>query len=187
MEIIAFGYKKGSGKNTIAKFLSTHIRCTHPGLKVTEVSFAAKVKDISYQLYGWLGLKRGIYYETHRDEKERPLELITLSPRQIWIGVGNKLREIYPDTWINYALNSVKGDIIIITDLGFINEAKAIRNQNGKLIKIIREGIPTGTDARETELDNWADWDSIIKNSGSLDNLYNESVLLWSKIENEQI
>lgn len=180
--IIALGYKKGSGKNTFAKFLSTHIRCSCNRLKVTEISFAAKLKDISFQLYGWAGLKRGIYYETHYDEKEVPLELIAKSPREIWIEVGNKLREVYPGTWIDYALNGVKGDIIIITDLGFLNEAKAITNQNGYPIKLVRDNELKGTDSREVELDDFNDWHKVIDNNGTMDDLYQQALELWNEI-----
>ena len=136
--VIGLGYKKGSGKNTFAKFLGTHIRCSCNHLKVQEVSFAHKVKDLAFQLYGWAGIQRPIYYETHYSDKEITLPQLGKSPRQIWIEIGNKMREIYQNTWIDYALNGVKGDIIIITDMGFLNEAKAILFKHGYLIKIQR-------------------------------------------------
>lgn len=181
-KIIGIGYKKNSGKNSFAKFLTTHIHCTEPKLKVKEVSFALKVKDIAFQLYSWANLKRAIYYETHYSDKEIVLPELGLSPRDIWIGVGNKMREIYPGTWIEYALNSIKEDVIIITDLGFGNEARSIRDRNGILIKLHRDGIPRGTDARETELDSWPGWDFVIENNGSLDDLYKKAVALWNLI-----
>jgi hypothetical protein len=74
--------------------------------------------------------------------------------------------------------------VILISDLGFTNEATAIRSMNGKLIKIMRDGQQLGTDPREVELDSWTDWDSVIDNNGSLDDLYNKAVLLWEEIEN---
>jgi len=179
MIVIGFGYKKSSGKSTLAKFLSTHINCTHPKLRVTEVSFASKLKDISFQLYGWAGLKRAIYYETHYTDKEIILPLIGMSPREIWIGIGNSLRAVYSNTWIDYALKSIKSDIIIISDMGFTNEARAIRTKGGKLIKLIRDNQPKGTDPREVELDSWADWDLVINNNGSLDDLYKHAIRIW--------
>ena len=69
MKILAFGHRKSVGKSTASKFLTTHLRCEYPDLKIKEVSFAAKLKDISWQLFGWAGLQRGVYYETHYREK----------------------------------------------------------------------------------------------------------------------
>ena len=169
--ILGIGYKKGSGKNTLAKLVNTYLqRCC--GKCITkQVSFAEKVKDISYQLYGWGGLKRGIHYETNYQEKELVLPKLGLSPRDIWIGVGNGMREIYPDTWINYALHGVKANVILITDMGFINEAKAIKEANGFTCRVTRSNIPRGTDARETELDSWTDWDFDVTNDETINDL----------------
>jgi hypothetical protein len=102
--IIGIGYKKGNGKNCLCTFLSTYLRCTYPKMKITEISFASKLKDIAFQLYGHFGVKRGIYYETHRDEKEQVLPIINKSPRQIYIELGNAIRSVYMPTWIDYAL-----------------------------------------------------------------------------------
>ena len=168
MKIVGIGYKKGSGKDQFVSFMHTFIRCTEPGLCVKRVSFADKLKDISHQLYHWAGLEAGIYYETHRAKKEVSLPLIGKSPRQLWIEVGNKLREVYPGTWLDFALRGVVADILFIKDVRFINEAWAIREHGGTLIRIDRPGIPRGTDPAEVELDSWDDWDLIIKNSASL-------------------
>lgn len=171
--IIAFGYKKGVGKSTAGKFLNTYLKLEMPDLKVKHISFAAKLKDISFQLYKWAGLKRGIYYETHYQEKEVVLPKLGLSPREIWIGVGNKMREIYSDTWISFALYGVSADVLIITDLRFYNEAEAILSAGGIIIKINRPGLPQGTDPAEIDLDSYADykWNYIIDNSGTLQDL----------------
>jgi len=168
-KIITFGYKKGVGKSTAAKFLTTYLRLQ--GNTTKSVSFASKLKDIAHQLYKWGGLQRGVYYETNYQEKEVVLPLIGKSPRQIWIELGNKVREIHPDTWIQCALQPNGIDYIIITDLRFPNEAKAIKEADGKLVKINRPNIPTGTDPAEIELDNWNDWDEVINNTGSLKDL----------------
>jgi hypothetical protein len=178
MKIIAFGYKKGVGKDTIGKFLMTQLRIRHPGLNVQHVSFAAKLKDICFQLYGWAGLERGVYYETHRNKKEVILPKLGMSPRANWIEVGNKLREVYKDTWIDFALKGVKADVIVITDCGFINEAIAIKKAGGFLCKVQRDGLPQGTDAREVELDTWHDWDYVVNNESTLEQLNQTAEML---------
>lgn len=172
MKIVAIGHQKGVGKDTAAGFLNTILRIAAPHLIVKHISFAAKLKDIAFQLYSWAGLKRGIYYETHYLEKEVPLpQLNGLTPRDIWIAVGNKMREIYPSTWIDYALNGVKADIIIISDLRFKNEAIAVKKVDGTLFKVARDNVPKGNDPAEIDLLGWTDWDKIIVNNGTLDEL----------------
>lgn len=178
MKIIGLGYKKGVGKNTFSKFMITFLRCERPDLKIKEVSFAAKLKDICYQLYGWTELKRGIFYESHRDKKEQVLPQLNKSPRDIWIEVGNKLREVYSKTWIDYALNSLVADIIIITDLRFKNEAQAIRSLNGQLYRIDRSDQKLGTDPAEVDLDDWQHWDAIINNTGTLKDLNEQAEII---------
>ena len=102
-----------------------------------------------------------------------------MSPREIWIGVGNQLREVYPETWIKYALN-VQADFIIISDLRFRNEAEAIQNKGGILVKMIRSNLTKGNDAAEIELDSWDAWDYILDNNGTLSELNQKVISLVS-------
>jgi len=168
MQIIAFAFKKGSGKSTAGKFLSTYLKINANHLKVKQISFAAKLKDVCHQLYKWAGLQSAIYYESHRNKKEVVLPKVGLSPRDIWIQVGNKMREVYENTWIDFALQGVSADILIISDLRFPNEASAIIEHGGLLVKISRDGLPQGTDPAEVDLDDWENWDYVIANNFSL-------------------
>ena len=173
MKIIAFGYKKGVGKNTAGKFLNTFLRLEKPQFKIKHISFAAKLKDIAYQLYGWAGLKRGVYYESHRDEKEIIIPKLGFSPRDIWIWIGNSMREIYANTWIDFVLHNIRTDILIITDLRFRNEADAIQKAGGFIVKIDRPNILQGMDPAEVDLDFWPlhKWNYVINNTGTLQDL----------------
>lgn len=168
MKIVGIGYKKGVGKNTLAKFMTTYLKCERPDLNIKELSFAAKLKDIAFQLYGWAGMRPGQYYENHREAKEKGLPELGLTPRGIWIELGNNIRKIYGMTWVDYALKSASADILIITDVRFRNEAQAIRSQGGKLIKIVRDEILQGSDPAEIDLDDWKNWDHMIFNNYSL-------------------
>jgi hypothetical protein len=140
-------------------------------VKSCRASFADKLKDVAFQLYGWAGLKKGIYYETHYKEKEKVLPELRLSPRDIWIQMGNKMREIYADTWIDFVLKGVDCDVIIITDLRFRNEAKKLLERGATLVQIHRPGVLRGTDPAEVDLINWGHWDYIINNNGRLTDL----------------
>ena len=158
--------------DSVKSIFFVDLKIENPSLKIKQISFAAKLKDVSYQLYSWAGLKIGVYYESHYELKEVALPHLELSPRQIWIEVGNKMREIYSDTWINFALFGVQADILIITDLRFCNEAAAILETGGLVKKINRFNIPQGTDLAEIDLDTWGEWYDIIDNGGSLQDLH---------------
>lgn len=170
-KIIAFGHQKGVGKDTAAKFLDTFLRVNYPKLKIKNIGFADKLKDISYQLFKWGELKRGIFYETHYEEKEIVLPRLEKSPRDIWKLVGNKMREIDLYVWIDNVLKNVDADIIIISDLRFINEATEIKAAGGMLVKITRPNVTQGTDPAEIDLKDWTYWDYFIDNRGTLQDL----------------
>ncbi len=52
----------------------------------------------------------------------------------------------------------------IVTDVRFPNEADAIRNAGGVLVKVERPGLSTGTHPSETALDDYKNWDYVIDN-----------------------
>ena len=175
--IIAFGHRKYSGKDTAAKLLETLIRCENRNVKVVKISFASKLKDVAWQLYWWAGLQQEIFYEAHPEFKEVILPKLGKTPREIWIELGNKMREIYPATWIDFALHGIKADIVIITDLRYLNETEAIHKQKGICIKIEAQerltanGIKPGTDVADTALADWTGWNYIVDNNGTMQEL----------------
>lgn len=72
----------------------------------------------------------------------------------------------------------------IITDVRFLNEAQAIVNHGGILIRISRGDVDDWRNARDLHpseilLDNWSSkvkpWDYYIKNTGTLEDLYKEA------------
>lgn len=85
-----------------------------------------------------------------------------------WKHVGKEIPYIEP-------IIPKSGSNWIITDLRFPNEAEAIKEKGGLLIKIIRlqQEPPTSEKLHESEvaLDNWNDWDEIIYNDGTLEDL----------------
>ena len=76
---------------------------------------------------------------------------------------------------------------MIISDLRFKNEAKAIRDKDGILIKINRPNIEMGTDPAEVDLDDWDDWNSVIKNNGSLGDLNKKNGSIGGEIVSREI
>lgn len=173
--IIGVGYKKRVGKDTFCDFLLAELRSRigQPGIR--KIGFADKLKDVTFQLYGWAGLQNGAYYEQHPEKKEVVLPRIGMSPREIWIKFGTDAVRgcVYQDTWIAYGLNLPCALVTIVKDVGFWNEATAVREKDGYLIKLTNNRAPNdGVDGREVELDSWTDWDAVYANDGSMAELH---------------
>ncbi len=172
MYIIGIGHRKYTGKSTAARFLATQYRLHNKGSNVIIRPFAWKLKEISYELYHWCGMKSPEYYEEHPEDKEDYLDLIGKSVRQIWIEIGNKLRDVYIGTWLDYLLNGTKADLLIIPDVRYNNEATAIKAKGGFLIRIDRPDIPHTDDIADVALASYNDWDAIITNDGDIGSLF---------------
>ncbi len=183
MKIIAIGHQKEVGKSTLAKYLITILRIRNKGKKIGLVSFADGVKEVSYKVFSWTGIMPGIYYESHYKEKEILLSC-GLSPRDIWIAVGNKMREIDSRAWILSALENANYDIIIISDLRFWDEAVALEELKACLVRLNRN-VPRGEDPAEVSLLSWKKWCLDIKNNGSLQDLYKQAERIADFLEKE--
>lgn len=182
MKIIALGHQKGVGKSTLAKFLITELRVRNKGFKIGQLSFADGVKDISHQLFSWTGLKDGQYYENVYQDKENPLKC-GLTPRDIWIDIGNKMREIDPNVWIELAFYNCDYDIAIISDLRFQNEARWLENHDACNIKVHKD-VSRGDDPAEIDLLDYDNWCMEIDNNGTLQDLYSQAQLIADYLEN---
>jgi hypothetical protein len=182
-KIVAFGHRKRTGKDTAGGLLRKHLAVIAPELRVEEVSFAAKLKEISYDLFGWGGLQPGPYYELPENAhlREVVLPLLGKTPRQIWIEVGNLMRQVHSDVWINNAL-FVPADIVIVRDLRYHNEADIIEAKGGDRYKMVRDGVPVSNDVADVNLDNYTKWSGIIYNNGTITDLSDKMVDLAEKV-----
>lgn len=113
---IAIAGRMASGKTTLAQELVKDFQ--RNGQDASIVSLAGKVKEIATDLFGMT-------------EKNRPLL------QQI----GMKMREIEPDVWLDYVIHladkeQAKGNIVIVDDVRFVNEAEKLNEKGWKVIKI---------------------------------------------------
>lgn len=101
-----------------------------------------------------------------------------------WIGTEAMRDVIHPDVWVNalfadYDPHTVDPTLEepiqypnwLITDLRFPNEMQRIKKFGGKCIRVERPGIQTTDHISETALDNVSQWDELICNDGTLDDL----------------
>lgn len=153
---IAFGYKMGSGKDTCATFL-----CDKYGGKI--LAFA----DPLYDLLHIAQLKCGFPH---------------IKDRKFLQFIGTEwARGIDDMVWVKQFLKSasvISDAPIYCSDLRFINEAEALKENGWTLVKIMRNetenrvGTGDALHCSETELDKFDNWDYVIENNGSLEELY---------------
>jgi hypothetical protein len=167
--IIGLGYKARSGKDLVADYLVREF-----GFNKT--AFAETLKEacgaIFYlnktQLYG--------------SKKEVVDDFWKQTPRYILQRVGTEcMRQGYdPDIWINSLKRRImaakKDTRWVVADVRFPNEANAIKEWGGTVIRIDRPqaGASGGISqhASEVSLEGFDAWDYVLENNGSVDDLF---------------
>jgi len=95
--------------------------------------------------------------------------------RDLLIGLGEGMREVDPEYWIEAEdQNLMPGNNYIFTDVRRYNEAAYIKSRGGILINVHRPNIDRGKDQPEVELDNFNGWDIKLDNSKDLSYLYDQ-------------
>lgn len=173
MNLIGISGKKFSGKDTIAHML---------GLQYERKQFAGKLKQMTAILLG---------VPSHRlDEQEFKATSLgpawhDLTPRIILQRIGTEIgRNLHEDIWITAAFADLHplGNYVF-TDVRFPNEADAIDNKGGILIRVERPGIISDDQhPSETALDNYSNWDYVIVNDGTIQNLADKVMIMMEKL-----
>lgn len=135
----------GSGKDTIADYLTTH-----KGFK--RLSFAASLKDAVAAVFGWDRELLEGSTKTSREWREQKDEWwsnrlgIHVTPRWILQNWGTEVcrQGFHEDIWVASVENKLikSKDDIVITDCRFTNEVDAIRNAGGITIRVERGDRP---------------------------------------------
>lgn len=95
------------------------------------------------------------------------------TPRSLmqYLGTDWGRNLIHPNIWINSTIKDIGENNALITDVRFPNECRAIRENNGLLIRVLRDTNLKDIHSSETSIDNWKDYDYVIRNFGTLDEL----------------
>lgn len=131
-----------------------------------------RLQDVINQ-HGWDGYKKTPY----NDEIRRLIQTLGTDCGRAILGES---------VWVNATMDSyddmgkfdfsnwkrIETHNWVIHDVRFPNEAQAIIDRGGKIIRINKPGVgPVNDHESETALDNWP-WDSVIHNDGSIDDLH---------------
>lgn len=191
--LIGFLGKKGVGKDTCADYLVD--KCGY-----VKKSFADPLKAAAKELF--LFSDDQLYGSIKSKETPDP-RWFGCTPRTVLQYVGtnllrDQLETIIPDLEKNIFTHHFKlwyeeqkqknPDIkIVIADVRFQNEVDVIHSLGGIIIKIVRNVDNTddlhSTHASETELEAVQNFDYIIPNSSTIDDLQNSLISLTSKLQ----
>lgn len=170
--IIGIGHRRRMGKDAFGSFLSEALQAR--GKRVEKRGFADRLKDACHLIYGYAGVKDRRYYDEFPEKREVTLPAIGMSPRELWIKFGtNAVRHhVYDNTWVDCLIHETSEcDIRIITDVRFPNEAVAIRQAGGKLVRVTRPGVPVHSDVADSALAFFDEWDFDVNNCEDLTHL----------------
>jgi len=173
MQVVGLGCTAQVGKDTAAEYLEE----IYSG-KVKRVAFADKLKKITMELFG---LSWEQCYGS-QEIKETVDSRYGMTPREIMQGVGEKMRKVYPDIWVDTVFNVTiprleeQGfDCFIISDVRYPNEGDKIHKEGGVVVKVTREGsgVTVGAShSSETAMRDYQDFDFVLDNSSSFEAYY---------------
>ena len=117
-------------------------------------------------------------------------KLTTVTVRRIlqWWGTEYR-REQDADYWTKAWVQRVEQNDsakthILVDDIRFMNELKALKSKGGLIVKIERPGFTgAGNHASETSLDDYDEWDHVVNNDGSLQDFLDKISALTVKIK----
>lgn len=179
MKIIALNGYARSGKDTAASVLVDEYG-------FSRVAFADKLREVLYALnpivwkgraydggnhptgwksiyvqdviddYGWNRYKETAY----GDEIRRLLQRL---------GTEAGRETLWDSIWIDAALNGTDAEKVVISDMRFKNEMRAVLDRDGILLRINRAGVgPANSHSSEIELST-VEFENVLENDGSLD------------------
>ena len=167
-KIIVFSGKQFSGKDTVAKILLERF----PSFKRIGIADAIKMQ---------YGKEKGLTLE--EIEKNKSIY------RQDLINLGDWGRAQSPDYWLNsiiaYEGNTIVTDLRVEHELNLFRShgAFAIRVEASEEARSKRGILASKNDVTETGLDKVTDWDYIIQNEGSYEELLENTEKLIKVIE----
>ena len=133
-----------SGKDSVADFIEqAGVERTH------RLRFADDLKRICREVYDWtVQHTDGDLKDTPDTRYPRP-DGTYLTPREAMQRLGTEwARANYPNTWVDLTMRRAAEipdeQIVLVTDVRYINEAKGILAGGGLLLQVVRPGHSSG-------------------------------------------
>jgi hypothetical protein len=159
-----------SGKDTVANYLVENY-----GYK--KLSFAEPMRESLLRLNPLVPyMQSEIRLATAvRHMGWEDLKRINPEVRELLQRFGTEVgREMFGQNfWVDLAISKIQpGDKVVFADVRYKNEADAIRNLGGPVVRVARDGVgPANNHSSEHDLNTY-DFDLVVANNGSLDDLW---------------
>lgn len=129
---------------------------------------------------------------------KNPIYKPFLTPRRVLQVFGQDQRRLFPHVWVNYVFNKTIPQLVcegfrkfIVTDVRFKNEIKIAYQAASETtvmtrVRITRPGVCAKTgasDPSEVDLDDYADWDYVLVNDGSPEELKRKGLEMVRDVE----
>lgn len=137
MEIIGFTGRMGSGKNAAAELLKGYLQAQ--GKTVRLMAYGDELKYSLQEIFSFsneqlFGAAKNVVDARYG-----------ITPREAMQRFGTDfMRNIVPNFWIDALMSNITDDeesfstdVILITDVRFPGEAKAIKDRGGKIVRIV--------------------------------------------------
>ena len=154
MIVLGISGKKGSGKTTIAEYLRDELTEFHTnGTQVETLGFSHIIKSEYIKLFN-----ESLPIDLDSQAEKNKIGIHGKTHRQAIQEFGVAMRAIDPNIWIRLWRDFIDDflysyDILIVPDVRFPNEVKAIHDMGGKVIRLTRCPHPEDTHESETALD----------------------------------
>lgn len=181
MVLVGILGKKRAGKDTISDYLEKKYN-------FNKIAFATPLKEVCKILFDFSD------EQLYGDLKEVVDPNWGMSPRHMmqYLGTDILRKQIKDDMWINIVRNKYlkytkenKDYRMVISDVRFPNEIKAVHDLSGIVIKVTRPSI-NNKDQHESEtlIDTINDYDFEVINDGTMEDLYNKIDKIINNIVN---
>jgi hypothetical protein len=185
MKIIAFGGRKNSGKDTLAKFLVRNRLELFNTESVKIYHFADPLKELAIN---YLGCPAEWVYGSQEDKENKVEHLLwsnfpatefpddntkAMSVREVLQFYATEIfRRQDPEIWVRMLKNRIleeRPDIAIVADMRFPNEVDGIHDLGGKTVYLTRAVPPLSNHESETALlpanFNWTNFSYVLDNN----------------------
>lgn len=182
MIIALSGYAR-SGKDEVAKFICE----LDPTFQIRK--FSGKLKEMASMLTSipvsmfedqrFKMAPLGREWWSTNEEGTVPMTVRDLLQR---LGTDAIRDGLHPNAWVNALMSEYRWQNWVITDCRFPNEAQAVKDNGGVVVRIDRPGVgPINGHPSETALDDW-DFDYKIMNGSDLTALRFTTEVILNKI-----
>ena len=154
-KIFIISGKARHGKDTTAMYMNEIY--TKKGKKILNISYASYIKEYAKKISNWDG-----------SDETKPRELLQQ------LGTTVIRQNIDEDFWVK-SLWAVVGNWnnVIIADVRFPNEVNSIKERGGIIIRLNRDKSRIDYHISETALDDYKEWDLVIDNNSTKEDLFN--------------